>query len=53
MGFLVHLKDKDSPVRIDADRVVPDKEVFLFFKDAESAALAAFPVANVSYVVKE
>ena len=54
MGFLVHLKDGSDPIKIDADRVVPDsKGVFLFFKGIESDPVAAFPVANVSHVVKE
>ena len=61
MTFLVHLKVKPPVwVKIDADRVVNSdngaESVFMFYKDKEKSVgkvVAAFPVANVLYVVKE
>ena len=61
MTFLVHLKVKPPvKVKIDADRVVNSEKgaesVFIFYKDREKSVgkvVAAFPVANVMYVVKE
>ena len=54
MFYLVHLKDKDDPVRIEADRMINnDPEAVLFYKSGTGQPVAAFPHANVSYVVEE
>ena len=51
MGFVVHLKENE-PGTIDAERVVPEADMFLFFKGA-GPAVAAIPIVNVSHIVKE
>ena len=56
MVYLVHLKDKDKddPVRIEADRVISnDPQSMLFYKTGIDQPIAAIPHANVSYVVKD
>ena len=54
MVYLVHLKEKEDPVRIEADRVIyDDPKEMLFYKNGTNQPIAAIPHANVSYVVKE
>ena len=54
MVYLVHLKDKEDPVKIEADRVISnDPQAMLFYKTGSDQPIAAIPHANVSYVVKE
>ena len=54
MGFKVYLKGKSTPVNIiDAERVVPNGDVLLFFKTVNGPPVAAIPTANVSHAVKE
>ena len=53
MGFLVYLRGEDEPVKIDAERVYPRKDVLIFSNDTTGPQVAAIPVCNVWYVVKE
>ena len=53
MVYLVHLKGKDDPVKIEADRVISDDpHAMLFYKTGIDQPIAVIPPANVSYVVK-
>ena len=52
MGFLVHLKGEDAPIRVDADKAFTEDEVYQFSKEG-AGRVASFPVANVSHVVKD
>ena len=54
MVYLVHLKGKDDPVKIEADRMISDDpEAMLFYKSGTDQPVAVIPHANVSHVVKE
>ena len=52
MGFLVHLKGKDTPIRVDADKMITEDGVYQFSKEGPGR-VASYPVANVLSVVKE
>ena len=52
MKFLVHFKNDEEPITIDADRVTNDKQgVFLFLAgDRGGEPVAAIPLDNVWYI---
>ena len=52
MGFLVHLKGKDTPNLVDADKMITEDGVYQFSKEG-SGRVASYPVANVYYVEKD
>ena len=54
MGFSVYLKGDETPVKIEANRVVTENNgVLLFLKDQHEPAVAVIPIDNVWYVVKD
>ena len=53
MGFIVHLKDRSEPVKIEADKFVIDDGVYQFHKEDGGGNIAGIPVSNVLSVVKE
>ena len=53
MVYLVYLKGKDDPVKIEADKFVIDDGVYQFHKEGGGGSIAGIPVSNVLSVVKE
>ena len=54
MGFSVYLKGEMAPIKIEANKVVHENNgVLLFLKSDHEPSVAAIPLDNVWYVVKD